>query len=140
MPGVRLFLVDMAGNNMASEKAAKILRKKEAPFTEDQIIAMSEREAWAWIFAHDQKIREAKAQAKLLQICLTGFTDSKKEELRAIAQQGGFEVKDSVTKNLVLLVTGENAGPSKITKAEAQGCVVTDEAGFMEYVRSKKED
>jgi NAD-dependent DNA ligase len=124
---------------MASEKAGQILRKKEAPFTEDQIAAMSEREAWAWIFSHDQKIREMKAQSKLPQICFTGFTDSEKEELREIAQQSGFEIKDSVTKNLGMLVTGENAGPSKIAKAEAQGCIVTDEAGFMDYIRSKKE-
>jgi NAD-dependent DNA ligase len=125
---------------MASEKAAKILRKKEAPFTEAQIAAMSEREAWTWIFAHDQKIREMKAQAKLPQICFTGYTDLEKEKLGDIAKQIGFEVKDSVTKNLVMLVTGENAGPSKIAKAEAQGCITTDEAGFMAYVRSRKED
>jgi len=125
---------------MASEKAAKILRKKEAPFTEDQIAAMSEREAWTWIFAHDKRIREMNVQSKLPQICFTGFTDSEKEELREIAHQAGFEVKDSVTKSLVILVAGGNAGPSKIAKAEAQGCIVTDKAGFMDYVRSKKED
>ena len=125
---------------MASEKAARILRKREAPFTEGQIAAMSEREAWAWIFAADKKTREMHAQAKLPQICFTGFTDSKREELTEIAQLAGFEVKDSVTKNLVILVAGENAGPSKIAKAEAQGCIVTDESGFRDYVRSTKED
>lgn len=125
---------------MASEKAAKILRKREAPFTEDQIAAMSEREAWAWIFSHDQQTREMKVQSKLPQICFTGFTDSEKEELREIARQAGFEIKDSVTKSLVILVTGENAGPSKTAKAEAQGCIVTDKAGFIDYVRSKKLD
>lgn len=125
---------------MASEKAVKLLRKKGAPFTERQVAAMSEQEAWGWVIAHDKQTRETKAQSQLDQICFTGFTDSEREELREIAEQAGFEVKDSVTKRLVILVTGENAGPSKIAKAEAQGSIVTDEAGFKDYVRSKKED
>lgn len=123
---------------MASEKAARILRKKEAPFTEEQISAMSERDAWAWIYAQEKQARESRANAKLPQVCFTGFTDSEKERLKASALQAGFEVKDSVTKSCALLVAGATAGWSKLEKAEAQGCTVVDEAGFIEYVRSKE--
>jgi NAD-dependent DNA ligase len=123
---------------MASEKVARILRKKEAPFTEEQISALSEHDAWTWIYAHDKQAREVKAKAKQPQVCFTGFTDSEKEKLKVIARQAGFEVKDSVTKGCAILVAGANAGWSKLEKAEAQGCIVVDEAGFMEYLRSKE--
>ena len=130
--GCVALLRNMKQRGLPIEKAAKRSRTKEGSFTEDQIWAMSERDAWTWIFAHDQKTREMKLQSKLPQICFTGFSDSKKEELREIAKQAGFEAKDSVTKTLVIPVVGENAGPSKIAKPQIQGCIVTDEAGFMD--------
>lgn len=124
---------------MASEKAAQILRKREAPFTEQEIAMMSERDAWGWILANDRAAREMKAQTKLPQVCFTSFTDSQRIRLQEIASKIGFKTKDSVTKTLVILVTGENAGPSKVKKAQAQGCIITDETGFMNYVRNKNE-
>lgn len=123
---------------MASEKAARILRKRETPLSDSQIVAMSEIDAWALIFNYDEKIRAQKAKGKLPQVCFTGFTDSEKDSLCKIARDASLEAKDSVTKNLRILVTGENPGPVKVAKAEAQGCIVTDLERFIAYVESYK--
>jgi len=125
---------------MASEKAAKILWKLEAPFTPEQVAAMPEAQAWAWIRPRERKLSEMKARMKLPQICFTGFKNSQKEKLRQLATQIGFDVKDGMTKNLAILVIGENAGPSKISKATAQGCTILTEGGFIDYFRSKKNE
>jgi NAD-dependent DNA ligase len=122
---------------MASEKAAKILWKMEAPFTPEHIAAMPEGQAWGWIRPRERKLREIKAQLKSPQICFTGFKNSAKEKLSQLAAQIGFEVKKPVTKKLVILVVGDNGGLSKIGKAEAQGCKILTEDEFMDYFRSK---
>jgi hypothetical protein len=46
---------------MASKTVADILRSRSAPFTEDQIELMSDRDGWAWIYAHGKAKREGKA-------------------------------------------------------------------------------
>jgi DNA ligase (NAD+) len=125
---------------MASEKAARILRKREAPFTQDQITTMPESQAWAWIYANDREFSTKKSQARIPEVCFTGFTDSERDMLSDAARQVGLHVKDSVTKNLLILVIGENAGPSKIAKAEKQRCIITDRDGFADYVRSKNQN
>jgi len=121
---------------MASKRVADILRSRSAPFTEDQIEAMSDRDGWSWIYGHDKTRQEYKAP-KLPEICFTGFPDNEKERLCLIALEAGLLVKDSVTKNLALLVTGAFPGPSKMSKAEKQGCTITDEAGFLEFIQSQ---
>src|ERR1043165_3107648 len=113
---------------MASEKAARILWKREAPYTPEQVAGMPEQDAWAWILPDDRKRREIKAKSKLPQVCFTGFKESDKNSLRQLASHAGFEVKDCVTKNLAILVTGENAGQSKLEKAKAQKCKIMSES------------
>lgn len=121
---------------MASKKVADILRSRSAPFTEEQLEAMSDREGWSWIYGEGKTQREYKAP-KLPEICFTGFPDKDKERLCLLALDAGLLVKDSVTKKLVLLVTGAFAGPSKLSKAEQQGCTITDEAGFLAFIQSR---
>lgn len=48
----------------------------------------------------------------------------------AFAYTAGYSVKDSVTKNLKILVTGPNPGPSKIQKATTQGVKIVTEPEF----------
>jgi NAD-dependent DNA ligase len=98
---------------------------------------MSDRDGWSWIYGHDKVKKEYKA-SKLPEICFTGFPDTEKERLCQLALEAGLLVKDSVTKNLALLVTGAFAGPSKLSKAEKQGCTVTDEAGFLDFIKRRK--
>jgi len=123
---------------MASAKAANILRSKGAPFSEREIDQMPDHLAWQWIYADDKKTTEAKEQARRPEICFTGFTPSEKKPLGDLAAEVGLTVKDSVTKNLILLVIGSNPGPSKLQKAKVQGCVITDQAGFIAYVERKR--
>lgn len=122
---------------MASKRVADILRSRSAPFTEEQIEAMTDRDGWSWIYGHDKVKKEFKAP-KLPEICFTGFPDKEKERLCILALEAGLLVKDSVTKSLALLVTGAFAGPSKLSKAEKQGCTITDEAGFLDFIQSCK--
>ena len=94
---------------------------------------MSEAEAWHHIYAHDQA-RSKTQKARNVEVCFTGFTDDQKTVLTKSAIQAGFTVRDSVTKSLRILVAGANVGPSKLAKAEAQNCIVTDATGFLAYV------
>lgn len=120
---------------MVSEKLKGTLRSK-TDLTYGEINKMTESEGWALVYSIEKSERELKAQNKLPEICFTGFSKSDRERLSEIALQSKFSVKDSVTKSLKILVTGETAGESKIKKAESQGCVITDEQGFLEYIES----
>jgi BRCT domain type II-containing protein len=73
----------------------------------------------------------------LPQICFTGFTNSVNEKLSHLAREIGYEVKQPVTKQLAILVIGDNAGPTKMEKAKAQGCTIFTEIEFMDHCRSK---
>jgi NAD-dependent DNA ligase len=121
---------------MLSEKATRILRRIGS-FTEEQLDGMSEAEAWHHIYAHDQAKAET-GKARNPEVCFTGFTDDQKAVLTESAIQAGFIVKDSVTKNLRVLVAGSNAGPSKLAKAEAQDCIITDATEFLAYLEMWK--
>ena len=122
---------------MASEQVARILRSRGAPFTQEQIAAMSDADGWAWLRTFDKAHSEAKPKSpQQPQICFTGFVVTDRDRLAAIAERCGYQVKDSVTKNLALLVTGPEPGPSKLNKARHQGCSITDEAGFLKLIRA----
>lgn len=122
---------------MASEKARKILVKMEAPFTEQEIAVLPEGDAWGWIRPRERKLSEEKQARRLPQICFTGFKNSDREKLSHLASQIGFDVKQPVTRQLVILVIGDNLGSSKIEKAKTQGCIIFTENEFMDYFRSK---
>ena len=110
---------------MVSAKVKRILTSMGAPFSIDEMDAMSDREGWSWIYANPRP-----AGAKKEEVCFTGFRPNEKAELMAIAQESGFHVAKSVTQNLRYLCAGANAGPAKLRKAEDQGVVVVDAAGF----------
>lgn len=98
---------------------------------------MSEAEAWRHIYAHDQA-KSKTQKVRTPEVCFTGFTDDQKAVLTESAIQAGFTVRDSVTKSLRILVAGANAGPSKLAKAEAQACIVTDATEFLAYLEMRK--
>ncbi|KGJ95806.1 BRCT domain-containing protein [Thalassotalea sp. ND16A] len=111
---------------MASEKPTMILLSK-TDLNRDAISELSDSEAWKLIYS----FRSKKAQDTRLQVCFTGFGISKKQELVEIADQRSFKVVSSVTKRLDFLCGGENAGPKKIEKAEAQGVQFLNEKQFL---------
>tara|TARA_R110002110_G_scaffold386536_1_gene598220 strand:+ start:185 stop:682 length:498 start_codon:yes stop_codon:yes gene_type:complete len=54
---------------------------------------------------------------KKFEVCFTGFAKSEKEQLIKLAEENEMFVRTSVSHNLGLLVCGENAGWSKLKKA-----------------------
>ena len=62
---------------MASKRVADILRSRSAPFTEEQIEAMSDHDGWSWIYGDDKTKQKFKAPAPP-EICFTGFPDKDK--------------------------------------------------------------
>ena len=112
---------------MATEKVAIILRAR-SDFSEEQIAAMSDTQAWDWIYA-----RRRPAERRD-QICFTGFSPSERSELETSASAIlNLEVKSSVTKGLRYLCTGPNAGPAKVTKAKEQGATVISVEQFQTF-------
>jgi BRCT domain type II-containing protein len=54
--------------------------------------------------------------------------------MESIAKENGYNVVKSVTVKLKYLVTGEAAGPSKLTKAKEQGVQIITAEGFVELI------
>lgn len=69
-----------------------------------------------------------------IEVCFTGFRRAEKESLELLALEQGYVVRASVTKNLTVLVTGANAGPSKIEQAYEVGAEILDEEAFQDFV------
>jgi len=87
---------------------------------------MDEVAGWDWIYAQAAK----KAQTKRPKVCFTGFSAVDRALLVALADQAGFDVADSVSASLSYLCAGENAGPAKLAKAKAAGCMILTETAF----------
>jgi NAD-dependent DNA ligase len=121
----------LQGETMASEKPTMILLSK-SDISKEDISALSDAEAWKLIYS----IRTVKATDTRLQVCFTGFGASKKQELIDIANSNNFKVVLSVTNKLDFLCGGENAGPKKIEKAEAQGVQFLNELQFLQLIET----
>lgn len=104
---------------MISEKLVGILLSRTNLAQED-FLSMTEADGWKIVYELDAQERISKQQSQSPEICFTGFGKSDKDRLSELATTAGFVVKDAVTKDLSLLVAGENAGPSKLKKAEAR--------------------
>ncbi len=116
---------------MATERVARILRAK-GKFSEEQIRALTDREAWAWVYSeHPPKTKE-----KLDQICFTGFDQTVRAALEARAREAHLEVVKSITKSLRYLCTGPNAGPSKLEKAKEQHVVLMSPEQFENMIET----
>lgn len=109
---------------MPTEKLSRILRAK-SPFNADQISAMSEVDGWNWVYANAVRRKD-----RLIQVCFTGFSAAEKETLISLADESQLEVVTSVTKSLAFLCAGDNAGPTKLSKASSQGVTVLTREQF----------
>ena len=115
-----------------SEKLKKILLAK-SDFSEDQIVKMTDAEGWAWVYSNKSpNSRKLKGP----EVCFTGFGNSERQALEIFASSNGLHVVSSVTKGLMLLVAGANAGPKKLAKAKADGIAVVDRVGFENFVET----
>ncbi len=63
-------------------------------------------------------------------VCFTGKVSRTRPEMEAVARAKGFIPVDGVSRNLSILVVGENAG-SKLARAERLGVRIVDEEEFM---------
>ncbi len=57
-----------------------------------------------------------------------------RDELKALIEELGGEVKSSLSSKTNFLVAGENAGPSKLTKAESLGVSTLTEEAFWQMI------
>lgn len=87
---------------MASEKVAMILKSRGAPFTPEEISAMPDSAAWAWVYS-DGAQRAPRTKPKLPEVCFTGFGPEERARLEGAAAAAGLVVRTSVTKNLTYL-------------------------------------
>ena len=113
-----------------SEKLRRILKSK-TDLNDDQIAALSDGEGWAIVYSSQKK-----KLPKGPEICFTGLSASEKSQLEDIAIKNGLHVATSVTKNLMLLVAGDNAGPAKLKKAQDQGVAVISKEDFLEFLET----
>lgn len=112
-----------------SERLVRILRAK-SPFTAAELDRMSEKEGWSWVYLNRSNV----PRAQVPEVCFTGFSVVDRARLEALAQEVRLKVAPTVTKKLLFLVAGENAGPAKLKKAQEQGTVVIDESRFLQFV------
>jgi len=72
-----------------------------------------------------------------LTVVITGTLPTySREQMKAIIQENGGKVTDSVSKKTSFLVVGENAG-SKLEKAQKLGVPVLDEAGILALIEER---
>lgn len=116
---------------MTDEKARLIL-KSNSDLTDDELSVMSDREAWALVY----ELTGNKEGKNKLQVCFTGFSITEKAELSELAKANDFKIVSSVTKGLNFLCVGDNAGPSKLEKAKAQGSTVLSADGFRLMIKT----
>jgi len=72
----------------------------------------------------------------LLDICFTGFKSEDKKRLKELAENAGFVIRSTVSKNLNFLCCGYNAGPMKIEKAREQGAVAITEEQLIKLIET----
>ena len=111
---------------MPSDKVTRALLSK-TDLSRDEITKLSEGAAWNLFYERSP----SKPKDRRSQVCFTGFKEPEKLELISVAELNGLKSVSSVTKKLAYLVCGDNAGPSKMEKAAAQGAYILDASQFL---------
>ena len=62
------------------------------------------------------------------------FASQSREEMKTLIQQMGGKVSSSISKKTSFLLTGENAGPSKLSKAEKLEVQILSEEDFLKLI------
>jgi DNA ligase (NAD+) len=106
---------------VSSQRVILILKARGAPFSDEEMQKMSDKEGWAWIYANPRKTYKP---PKSPEICFTGFTPEEREELWDADHEMGLKIVKSVTKNLTYLCVGEAPGPTKLAQAKEQKCKI----------------
>ncbi len=72
-----------------------------------------------------------------ISVCFTGFPAREKAILIKLAALHKYIVKKSVTKKLSYLITGPNAGKSKLRKAAGQDTIIISIDDFLSLIKLK---
>jgi NAD-dependent DNA ligase len=123
---------------MANDKVKMILRSKGAPFSDEEIDSMSDKDGWQWIYGNKSVYTPKPPKPHITEICFTGFRKEEKDKLEQTAASAGFIVSRSVTKKLDYLCVGETAGPSKLQKAKEQGTQIITYEDFENIINAKE--
>ena len=67
-------------------------------------------------------------------VVLTGFAKADSQEYAHKLNELGAIIRDSVNKKTNILITGYNAGPSKMKKAQEVGARIMTEEEFKEII------
>ncbi|MCG9713326.1 hypothetical protein L1D29_10940 [Shewanella insulae] len=73
---------------------------------------------------------------KAFEICFTGFKAIERDDLETLSESLGLLIKKNITKNLHILCIGDNAGPSKIAKANDAGAIIIDKPQFIHFIET----
>ncbi len=86
-------------------------------------------------FQTNKKISSQSNKLKGITILFSGtFPGYKRDELIALAESHGAKVLTSVSKNLQILVAGEDMGPKKLEKAQEIGIKIINFAEFQKMI------
>lgn len=68
------------------------------------------------------------------QILFTGFAAAQRAELEKVAIDSGLKVMSTPGKTLTFLCYGDNAGPTKVAKAQEAGSFIIDAQQFLSMI------
>lgn len=71
---------------------------------------------------------------RINQILFTGFAAAQRAELEQKAMESGLKVMSTAGKTLTFLCYGENAGPTKVSKALEAGAFIIDSEQFLNLI------
>ena len=130
---------EMCGNLMVK---LKMIREGKIDFTPAPTVLPSISDC----SCQDKKVRaEDKIQREYLEniadnpfknknVVLTGFAKALVQEYGHRLNELGAIVHDGVTKKTQILITGPNAGPSKIAKCQELGAQIISESDFLDMI------
>lgn len=70
------------------------------------------------------------------QVLFTGFAAAQRAELELQAEQSGLKVMKTAGKSLTFLCYGDNAGPTKVIKAQEAGAFIIDSEQFLHLIQT----
>ena len=123
------------GPTMASERVTKILEFRQAPFTRAELEAMTERDAWRWLYRHfppKTRRKGSSSDPSIPAVVLSGMPEETRPDLREYARACGFRVLGSMSPGVRYLVVGDAPGPVKMQYASEHKVPVIPVLEFLE--------
>jgi len=70
------------------------------------------------------------------QVLFTGFAAAQRAALESQAEESGMKVMKTAGKSLTFLCYGDNAGPTKVIKAQEAGAFIIDSEQFLHLIHT----